>query len=310
MKINKLTKIFSVLLAVVFFTSSMSLVSAATPDTVQDKLAAIERDTYGNEQTGAVMDRINKLEKDYNASHRTGSMMARVDALYNEVYTNSTRPSVLADLNAIEWNISHEVSMDSVEKRVAAMEMTINGKTSEGTYKERIAALSKASFGTETLPLEQTGVPANTLVKVALVDEVNTKNLKIGDVVRVQVADDVIVDGKLVFAKGEPGEGKVTKLRQARNFGRNAELEVDFYQTKAIDGTEVATFVGEEAKQEMKNLAMAAGASLAGILILGPIGVIGGAFVKGKNIELPAGTEMYIQTKGDSTLYGVVTTAN
>lgn len=115
MKINKLTKIFSVLLAAVFFTSSMSLVSAATPDTVQDKLAAIERDTYGNEQTGAVMDRINKLEKDYNASHRTGSMMARVDALYNEVYTNSTRPSVLADLNAIEWNISHEVSMDSVE---------------------------------------------------------------------------------------------------------------------------------------------------------------------------------------------------
>lgn len=310
MKINKLTKVFSVLLAAIFLASSMSLVSAATPDTVQDKLAAIERDTYGNEQTGAVMDRINKLEKDYNASHRTGSMMARVDALYNEVYTNSSTPSVLADLNAIEWNIAHEVSMDSVEKRVAAMEMTINGKTSEGTYKERIAALSKASFGTETLPLEQTAVPANTLVKVALVDEVNTKNLKIGDIVRVQVADDVIVDGKLVFAKGEPGEGKVTKLRQARNFGRNAELEVDFYQTKAIDGTEVATFVGEEAKQEMKNLAMAAGASLAGMLILGPIGVIGGAFVKGKNIELPAGTEMYIQTKGDSTLYGVVTTAN
>ena len=58
----------------------------------------------------------------------------------------------------------------------------------------------------------------------------------------------------------------------------------------------------------MKNRAMAAGASLAGIAILGPIGIIGGAFVNGKNIDLPAGTEFYIQTKSANTLYGVATT--
>ena len=58
----------------------------------------------------------------------------------------------------------------------------------------------------------------------------------------------------------------------------------------------------------MKQYAMAAGASLAGIIILGPIGVIGGAFVKGKDINLPAGTEMFIQTKADVSLYGVTTT--
>ena len=70
----------------------------------------------------------------------------------------------------------------------------------------------------------------------------------------------------------------------------------------------VDAYVGEEAKEEMKQYAMAAGASLAGILILGPIGVIGGAFVKGKDIDLPAGTEMYIETTADTTLYGVTTT--
>ena len=58
----------------------------------------------------------------------------------------------------------------------------------------------------------------------------------------------------------------------------------------------------------MKQYAMAAGASLAGIIILGPIGIIGGAFVKGKDIDLPAGTEMFIQTKADASLYGVTTT--
>lgn len=305
----KFRKLCAMLLSALLIVSSLGVASAKTPETVQAKLAAVEKDTYGVEQTGSLLDRINKLEKDYNGSHRSGSMMARVDALYEEIYTNSSVPSILAQLNAVEWNIDHEVSMNSVEKRVADMEMTIDGKTSEGTYKTRIKKLSDASFGTVELPMEQVNVPRNTLIKVALVDPVNTKNLKKGDVIRYKVADDVIVSGKLVFAKGEPGEGVVTKVKQARNFGRDAELDIDFKQTKSIDGTYVNTFIGEEAKEQMKSLAMAAGASLAGMIILGPIGVIGGAFVKGKNIDLPEGTEFYIQTKDDTTLYGVLTTA-
>lgn len=302
-------KICAMFLSAALLVSSVGMASAATPETVQAKLAAVEKDTYGTEQTGALLERINKLEKDYDGSHRTGSMMARVDALYDDVYTNSSKPSVLAQLNAVEWNIDHEVSMNSVEKRVADMEMTINGHTNEGTYKKRIQNLASASFGTTDLPMELVNVPKNTLIKVALVEPVNTKNLKKGDAIRYKVAADVIVDGKLIFAKGEPGDGVVTKVKQARNFGRNAQLEIDYKQTKAIDGTYVNTFMGEEAKQEMKNLAMAAGASVAGMVLLGPIGVIGGAFVNGKNIDLPAGTEFYIQTKDAVNLFGVATTA-
>ena len=303
-----LRKIACVLLSAVFLVATMGMAAAATPNTVQAKLSLLEKDTYGVEQTGALLDRINKLEKDYNGSHRTGSMMARVDALYDEVYTNSPQPSVLADLNAVEWNIDHEVSMNSVDKRVAAMEMKIAGQTGEGTYRHRIAALSAASFGSESLPMERATVPANTLIKCSLVTPVNTKNLKVGDQIEFRVAQDVVVNGALVFAKGEPGYGVVKKLKQARNFGRNAEIEIDFNKAKSIDGTEVETFVGEESKAEMKHLAMAAGASLAGIALLGPVGIVAGAFVHGKDIDLPAGTEFYIQTKSDNTLYGVTTT--
>lgn len=301
-------KICSLFLSAVLFAMSVGMASAAAPTTVQDKLAAIEKDTYGTEQTGALTDRINKLEKDYTGTHRTGSMMSRVDAIYNQLYTNSTKPSVLTEINAIEWNINHEVSMKPVESRVADMEMTFNGKTSEGTYAQRVQELGKLSFGSETLPIVQTDVPANTLIKVALVDPVNAKNLKAGDVIRYKVIQDVIVNDQLVFAKGEPGEGLVKKVTQAKNFGRNAEVVIEFHKTKAIDGTYVETLLGTESEKEMKNLAMAAGASLAGIVILGPIGIIGGAFVKGKNVDLPEGTEFYIQTKNDTMLYGVATT--
>lgn len=198
--------------------------------------------------------------------------------------------------------------MEPVDSRMADLEMSMTGKTGTGTYKQRLASLSKASFGTAVLPLEQVRVPAETLIKIALVTPVDSDNLKVGDTIRYKIADDVIVNGKLVFAKGLPGEGTVTKVKQARNFGRNAEVNIDFNKTKSIDGTYVDTYIGEEAKKEMKSLAMAAGASLAGIAVLGPIGIVAGAFVHGKDVRLPAGTELYIQTKADTTLYGVVTT--
>ena len=188
------------------------------------------------------------------------------------------------------------------------MEVALLGKTSEGTFQKRISALSMASFGTKEIPVTPVSVPANTLVKIALVTPVNAKNLKVGDTIEYQVADDVFVGDVLVFTKGSRGEGTVTKVKQAKNFGRNAQVEIDFKNTKALDGTYVTTFMGEEAKKEMQHLAMAAGASLAGIAVLGPLGVVAGAFVHGKNVDLPAGTEVYIQTQSETTVYGVQTT--
>ena len=289
-------------------TSIGTAFAAEPPNAVQSKLALIEQDTYGREQTGALIDRINRLERDYDGKHRSGSLMARIDALYEEIYTNSASPSVLMDLNAIEWNINHETSMRSVQERVSALETSLLGKNAEGTFKKRIAALSTASFGRAEIPVTPGTVPADTLIKVALVTPVNAKELKVGDTIEYQVADDVFVNDVLVFTKGARGEGTVTKVRQARNFGRNAQVEIDFKETKALDGTYVTTFIGEESKKEMTHLAMAAGASLAGIAVLGPIGVVAGAFVHGKNVDLPAGTELYIQTQHETTLFGVQTT--
>ena len=192
----KFRKLISAVMSAVFLVSSMGITAAATPETVQDKLGAIEKDTYGTVQTGALVDRINKLEKDYDGTHRSGSMMARVNAIYDEVYTNSTKPSLLADLNAVEWNIGHEVSMEPVDSRMADLEMSMTGKTGTGTYKQRLASLSKASFGTAVLPLEQVRVPAETpcIQGSRLVTPVDSDNLKVGDTIRYKIADDVIVN--------------------------------------------------------------------------------------------------------------------
>ena len=97
----------------------------------------------------------------------------------------------------------------------------------------------------------------------------------------------------------------MTKVEPARNFGRDAKLEISFDSLEAMDGTSVETFLGEKAKEETKSMAKAAGATVAGMIILGPIGVVGGAFVHGQDLTIPAGTQLYIQTKTDTEVYGI-----
>ncbi len=303
-------KLFSVLISAVFLFSSLGTAFAEVPNTANGKLEAVEKAVYGAAQTGAIVERIERLENDYEGTKGSGGMMDRINTLYDTTFDNTNTPSILTQLNALEWTISHDVSMDSVQSRVSKMENVINGKNSDGSFKSRIESLASFAFGSTTIPLTQVAVPANTLVKVSLVTPINAKNLKAGDIVKYQAAEDVIENDMLIITKGAPGEGVIKKVSQAKNFGRDAEIEIDFKDIEAVDGSLMAMTLGEESKKNMEQLGMAAGASLAGMIVLGPIGIIGGAFVKGKNINLPEGTELYIQTSSDNNVYAIPTTGN
>lgn len=304
-----LKKIFQVLLCAVFLLNTTGIAFAEVANTAEAKLAAVETQLYGMTQTGAFAERINKVELDLKGTNSTGSMMERVNRVYDGVYDNSSAPSIITQMNALEWAISHTVSMDCIQQRVNTMEMSIEGKTSEGTIISRIENLSEFAFGTTEIPLVQTTVPANTLAKIALTDDLNAKNLKQGDIIKFQAAEDVVEDNLLIFTNGAAGEAEVTKVTQAKNFGRDASIELNFKYLTTVDGRQLEMVLGEESQKSMEQLGMAAGASLAGMLVLGPIGIIGGAFVQGKNINLPAGTELYIQTLNDAVIYAIPTTS-
>ncbi|NLV94705.1 MAG: hypothetical protein GX031_09195, partial [Candidatus Riflebacteria bacterium] len=54
----------------------------------------------------------------------------------------------------------------------------------------------------------------------------------------------------------------------------------------------------------------AAGASTLGYIVLGPIGLAGGAFIKGGEIEIPAGTEITVRTTEARRVTGVFVPKN
>ena len=54
----------------------------------------------------------------------------------------------------------------------------------------------------------------------------------------------------------------------------------------------------------------AAGATIGGMIIFGPIGAIGGAFVTGKSVVIPVGATTFVQVANDVTVEGLVQTTN
>lgn len=294
------------LAATMIFSASM-FCSAAAPESVNAKLARIEVDTYGAEQSGALLDRISRLEKSYSGRNMSGNMNARIEAIYDILYNNDVAPGVLAKLNALEWNVNHEVASAGVDLRLAALENQILGKTSDATFNERIRALAKASYGAEILPISQIQIPANTLIKIETTMPVSSKTMQEGDIIPVRVVEDVFIENQLVFARGLPGEGNITKVVRAKNIFSNGKIETDFYTLKTIDGQDAQIFTGIESVEMMTNNSMARGLSLIGQTFSGKNKDLEEFLVRGKNIDLPAGIELYVQIEQPIVVYGVRT---
>jgi len=143
------------------------------------------------------------------------------------------------------------------------------------------------------------------LIKVELIDSITSKTLQVGDEVKIKVAEDVIIDGNLIFAKGLQGIGKVAAVRKAKGWmGKNGKVDIDFDKLRTFDGRMIETFVGEEAKQKMIDEQLVEGASLVAMNLNDDWNKV---LVRGKNIEIKTGTELYIQTKNNSAVYALPT---
>ena len=295
---KKILALLVVLMAVTFSAN-------AADESANAKLIKIETDTYGFEQSGAILDRISRLEKDFSGRNMVGNMNARIEAIYDLLYNNDAGPSILAKINALEWNTNHEVAAGGIDDRLSSLENQIIGQTTEGTFNERIRALAKASYGQEILPIAQVQVPANILIKVETLAPVSSKSMLEGDTIPVRVVEDVFVDGSLVFARGAIGEGVINKVIRAKNIFSNGKIETDFHTLKTIDGQSAQTFAGIEAQDAMNANEMARGLSLIGKTFSGKNKDIEQVFIRGKNIELPAGIELYVQIREPIVVYGV-----
>lgn len=286
---------------------------AEEPATLSDRIDRVDEVIYGSAQSGSLITRVDNADNLIygNGNSSASGLDNRITNLYTDVVKsdNDAVPSIATRVNAMEYYLTDEIKSDSLKTRVGDLETKVYGAEKKGALDQRLANLEKSVYGDQHYEMKSVELPANTVFKISLNDDVSSKTNQVGDPVTFTVQEDVSVGDVLVLPKGAQGSGVVTKVSRPKSFGRSGALDVSFDQVFSVDDEVIPTVLGPEAKEKLKMEAAAVGASTIGALALGPIGLVGGFFVKGKDVSLPAGSTLYIETQKAVTTKGLELTS-
>ena len=273
-----------------------------------EQLDAVETALYGTHQSSSMMERMESLEDDiYGAPDANRNILDRIQSTYDYVCgTNGGNGSFLQKLNAVDSRFNAQITSGPAKTRIEDLENTIYGQAQGGSLNQRLDRLVETAYSGGQVPVESVVLPKDSLVKIEFTSPLSSKTARTGDPVSFKVADNLYVNDVLVLSKGATGVAEVSKVVQPRSFGRDARIDVKFSHVFAVDGNQVPIYIGKLAKQEAKTAAGAAGATIGGMIVLGPIGAIGGAFVTGQSIVIPEGSTTYVQVVQDQTISGIV----
>lgn len=282
------------------------MTAGAAEYTILEKAEKVETTVYGTTQTGSLNDRVQALDTLLNGrSTVSGSLQDKTNALYKDVYGSSGSDlSLVAAVNLMQWQYSGQITEEPILVRVDALEEGIDGKVIKGALNGRVHSLRQALLGRQKYRSQGVVIPASTVVKMKTLEPLHSKTAKEGDIVKFAVDEDVVVGDVVAIPRGMEATGTITKARKSGMFGKDGKIEITYHTVRAADNTPVALILGEKAKEEYKRTAGAVGASAAGAIILGPVGLVGGLFVHGNDVDLPEGTTMYAEVEKDTEVMG------
>jgi hypothetical protein len=125
-------------------------------------------------------------------------------------------------------------------------------------------------------------IPAGTEVTIEAAETIGSKTAHKGQSFAIRLAEPIIIDGRAVVPAGIPGGAEVVHAAKARGAGRPGELilaarYLDWNGTRIPLRSFHASQTGQDRTKDV---------DIVSILFIGA----GGFFIKGGNIEVPAGT--------------------
>ena len=275
--------------------------AAEEPQSTVFLMGRVERLLYGSERTGGLIERLNTVEKEMFGRELPGSIAERQNAVLNFIEKGTLeQPSVLFKLGVAEWAVEQKINaLEPAVKRVEALEVNLEGTPQVdrpvSMRLERVLSLLLS----EPVSMQDAEIPAGSVVKGATVSTLSPKTAKKGDIVDIVLQSDFVVGASLVAPRGSRMQATVTEVTKPRSFGRPGEVKITVEKLFPLGPEEIALTVGEQAKKaseaESAQLA-AAGTSVVGAILLGPVGLAGGFLVRGDLKEIPAGSVVFAES--------------
>ncbi len=271
-------------------------------------LGRVEQITYGEEHTGGLLQRLESVERDLFGRELPGSIAERQSALINFMEKGTQgRPSFLFKLGILEWAVEQKTFPNrAANKRIASLEELVEGTSnSDGPLAMRLERIASVLLGNDIL-WEEVSIPKGTVFKVELMETLKPSSAQPGDVVSVALNEDFLLGDFLIAPRGSLVETSILEVKPPRSFGRPSEINLSFKALYPLGPENVAIGIGENAQQAAKAdpaAVAAAGASFAGLVAFGPLGLAGGFFVRGDGKDVPAGSIFFLETLEDQSVH-------
>ena len=317
----KAVKVY-VLAVMLVFMSSACLAYEAVPDpdlnaggASRQMMEQIERLIYGYVGQGGIIDRLSKVESDLFGRSLPGTIAERHAAILNflDIGTDE-QPSMMFKLGVAEWVVDKKIRATvAAFRRLEDLETNLTGSSRSGNpIVMRVESLL-ATLVMDPVTAQPVTVPADTVMKFRFMDELSPAKSKAGDFVRLELADDLIVNNYLVAPAGSLLITEVREVKRPRMFGIPGEVRLTFNELRPLGPQKPSVWVGKASEKAIKDARKAGGrgenglvgagaVSVAGAVLLGPVGLMSGAFIRGNSIKIPVGSVTYVQTSGDITV--------
>ena len=301
--------------------SSAGFASEAVPDpdlsggSSRQMMEQIEKIIYGYVGQGGLIDRLSRVEGDLFGRSLPGTIAERHAAILNflDIGTDD-QPSMMFKLGVAEWVVDKKIrATEAATRRLEDLETNLTGSSRSGSpIVMRVESLL-ATLVMDPVTAQPVTVPSNTVMKFRFMDELSPATSKAGDYVRLELTDDLIVNQYLVAPAGSLLTTEVRKVKKPGIFGVPGEVRLSFEELKPLGPQKPQVYVGKESEKAIKDarkagsrgengIVGAGAASVAGAVLLGPVGLMSGAFIRGNSIKIPVGSVTFVQTSGDITV--------
>lgn len=141
-------------------------------------------------------------------------------------------------------------------------------------------------------------LPEDTPVRLKLMQNLSSGTNKVNDKVDFEVIEAVKLGDTVVIAQGAPAIATITKATSKKSFGRAGKLDVNIDYVRLVDNEKV-NLRAIKAGSGGSRTGVMTGAVVATAIVFFPAAPLF-FFVKGKNIEIPKGTEITAYVAADT----------
>lgn len=173
--------------------------------------------------------------------------------------------------------------------------------SSDNEIEARILTKENSSLINTANKKEAMTIPANTPITLKVENSISTKKAKVGDIVTLRVAYNVMSEGQVAIPAGSIAKAQISYLKKPKIFGKGGEIKMSVESIIMPNGNNIKISANEINDQGDSKAAVAWVCFGVSLIILWPL-IFVPFLIKGKDAEINANTSVEAFTTSDFSL--------